>query len=413
MSRSLLIVSGFSISIIGLLYASDIAQGVTLTRNNPSFPPPQRRQKQTGKYFGAKITATVTTTLKPLQTVTPQATLSNNLSIFNTLKQQTYQSGTFTFTLGGKISQDLIVDDYVACAIDVNGCGSGIATTRNPNISITQSAGAAISAFYNPLRPSTIPGGINPLPNSQPLSSLRWIQVVEEKETPPKRPTITKVKVDGLVPQGTVNPLDPFYPFPFPQIGNFDREQPTTQTFIMTDTPQRGGSSDILARWNWTGYLFLARLDAPGQVTLFENGFSWGWDSNATNVRRVTSLPYNVASACGSIECPDTVPYIPPPFECYSGNLSCCSCIPRSYASSPSIVSEGILDVDAFTQLDESILEAIDVSEETHISKDLVGQSPTPVPTPALLPSIVATGIWHGRKWRKRKHTETLEDQAA
>jgi hypothetical protein len=161
-----------------------------------------------------------------------------------------------------------------------------------------------------------------------------------------------------------------------------------------TDSPAR---NDPYNPHTWIGELFLVETMGPksNKEFIIYDGIGWGWGNKLK--RQQNQCPANIA-VTASGDCPTTAamlgPNSPssvnkvPAWRC-PGDASCYGNYNRAFASSELIVSEStlLLDPSATSELD-----------------------PPAVPTPALLPGMIATGIYHGRKWRKRKQRNQEND---
>jgi hypothetical protein len=130
---------------------------------------------------------------------------------------------------------------------------------------------------------------------------------------------------------------------------------------------------------------FFARKGQNNSVTLYD-GVSWGWSNNVT---RKFIKPNNISSSQPSQSSPFS-PLKPP---CPAG-MPIQSCIAFGYDHG------GV----SYAQV------PIEEIANSQLSFDEPAAAPESVPTPALLPGMIATGIYHGRKWRKRKQQNQNND---
>jgi hypothetical protein len=144
----------------------------------------------------------------------------------------------------------------------------------------------------------------------------------------------------------------------------------------------------ITPRYNlpqyFDGEVFLAKPGNSNSVTLYD-GVSWGFK---TSVVRVTPASSNLLSMLPPSQDPSRYP--PPNGRCL-GDASCYGNYVAAFTNYDLIIAESNLSLDAAAQTNTDS-----------------------VPSPALLPGMIATGIYHGRKWRKQKHqNQNSNDLAA
>jgi hypothetical protein len=151
-------------------------------------------------------------------------------------------------------------------------------------------------------------------------------------------------------------------------------------------------TTDITEPHDWTAQLYLAEEYQPNKVRIYD-GIEWGWNSSFTKGTQA-ALPADIPSS-GSPTSPKR-----PSYACGRGwPISCCTPWGLDYSTN-GVVSKGTLSLDPEFQ-DNSIY-------ENNATTD-----PTAVPSPALLPTLATAGIYHGRKWRKRKQAKKDNDIAA
>jgi hypothetical protein len=135
--------------------------------------------------------------------------------------------------------------------------------------------------------------------------------------------------------------------------------------------------------------LFLATQGKGNQVTIYD-GLAWRWDS---------SVKFKPKNALLLSQLPPAPPAPPPLKSCLERHNDAYYCRQFiNYTSIPVLV------------LQENPNFTADPSQQMELASNPAAES---VPTPAMLPSLVATGIYHGRKWRKRKQQNHNSDNAA
>jgi hypothetical protein len=131
--------------------------------------------------------------------------------------------------------------------------------------------------------------------------------------------------------------------------------------------------------------VFLAVQDKGQRITLYD-GVRWGFQSFVTRVPpvypdRLSMLPPS-----------QDLPRNPQPNGRCFGDASCYG---NYYADS---INSDLIIAESNLLSDPNALQT---------------QEAESVPTPALLPGMIATGIYHGRKWRKRKRQNSDSDNIA
>jgi hypothetical protein len=213
-------------------------------------------------------------------------------------------------------------------------------------------------------------------------AGLAWIQIVESTKLDPNNRPIAKSQ-ETFLDNKTRTDGKPYY-----TAGGFLRT--SSSTWLFEDAPQVG---NIYDSFRWTGQLFLAQVieppPLPPEITAktvikIYDGVQWGWESifRPENQNRISSLlPSPLPGASLPSYCSELI---------YDGNGYYCS----ANALEPSVNSD-------FTAAPSQQIELVSNSDAKEI------------PTPAILPSLVATGIYHGRKWRKRKQQNQNCDTTA
>jgi hypothetical protein len=128
--------------------------------------------------------------------------------------------------------------------------------------------------------------------------------------------------------------------------------------------------------------LFFVKQDNNNLVTLYD-GVSWGWRNDVTRVSKVAP------SLLSPLSPSPNPPRSPQPNGRCFGDASCYGNYYAASINSDLIIAESDILSD---------------------SNALQIQEAESVPTPALLPGMIATGIYHGRKWRKRKQRNQNND---
>jgi hypothetical protein len=278
-----------------------------------------------------------------------------------------------------KPNGEFSVKRYEACKT-----GPGICSITTAELN-TVNSGAILPAKQNNTIGSVFI--VEFLPESAGLSSqnLNFVQIVNNTYQPDcskSSASYKRDKVDSGCPPSTPlywsqfnssvfldRPEDPF-PYGGPQ---GEDEYFNAKLFAAKVTPNQNLASNTI-------------------VTLYD-GVSWGWKST---IRRTPSSPPNKLSSAlpPSPDSPRERLF----YDCSRYyTISCCSA--WGYASVDPLL-RGTLSLDPEFQ-DNSIY-------ENNATTD-----PTAVPTPALLPTLATAGIYHGRKWRKRKQAQKDNDIAA
>jgi hypothetical protein len=134
----------------------------------------------------------------------------------------------------------------------------------------------------------------------------------------------------------------------------------------------------------WRAKLFIAQqYEGTKTVEIFD-GIAWGWENKV--LREIT--PPRDLMASLTDPSPPTAPS--KRYTCPSYNSVTSTCYGGWSYNKTNLVGTGTLDFDPASTV--NLPNSAD---------------PEPVPTPAILPSLIATGIYHGKKWRKRKKQQT------
>jgi hypothetical protein len=221
------------------------------------------------------------------------------------------------------------------------------------------------------------PGNINKSKSSYGMQDLNKIDVIEEQKD---------TQYVGAVVSG--NPFakvfSPYYDTIYNNISQIDE---------FFDLPYR--SSEVEKPHEWSAELYLVEEYEPNKVNIYD-GIRWGWSSSFTKDTQA-ALPEDIPSS-GS----PTPPKRPQTICAPGWPITCCIAWGHwgDDYSSNGVINKGTLSLDPEFQ-DNSIYENNAITD------------PTAVPTPALLPTLATAGIYHGRKWRKRKQTRKDNDIAA
>jgi hypothetical protein len=270
------------------------------------------------------------------------------------------------FSLRGNFNSTI----YQPCPLDENACShSNLNELGGPNkpfLSVLRSGrtvGAELALSYTPL--SGEPSG----------SNANYLQILSvsyaSRLTGPYKDNVPAIDVN--YEQGLVTPLFlTSYAIP---AGTFFYDRPETE---LSDRRQ-----------SFKADLFFVEQGSGNKITIYD-GVSWGFENF---VGRVPKPDPNQLTSLPPSQKPSRTARRPP---CPAG-MPIQSCIAFgfdyggvSYAGVP--------------------LEEIAPSE---LSFDEPAAAPESVPTPALLPGMIATGIYHGRKWRKRRQQIDSDNIAA
>jgi hypothetical protein len=286
--------------------------------------------------------------------------------------------------------------------VSYNNIVKGFTPGEDPDVTPNIPSSGYIGGY---LRAEFLPAGTDPQPSS-PTNKLHWIQAISSNHggviygfNPSKNNinygVIDVNKIDVIEEQKDTawiqnpspiygNLFNPYYD------GYYGYGLRLDFPAKFLDLPSRVNS--IEKPNNWTAQLYLAEEYEPNKVRIYD-GIEWGWSSSFTKELQA-ALPADIPSS-GSPTSPKR-----PSYACGRGwPISCCTPWGLDYSTS-GVVSKGTLSLDPEFQ-DNSIY-------ENNATTD-----PTAVPTPALLPTLATAGIYHGRKWRKRKQAQKDNDIAA
>ncbi len=332
-----------------------------------------------------------------------------NKSIWATIptpepNQQNQPSPWKFISAGDKtLSGSLTVVKYKPWAYK-DGTLVGIDLTENPGPTQFIGTGQVGGLF----KAEFLPGINDPQPLSKDDSNnkFHWIQIVSSNTTSEIFVTETRkaentsqygVKEEGRVDVGGEQKDTAYYNHP--RYGNlftpfydtgFDAASRSAGQFA--DVPFRAFEIENKNGHNWSADLYLVQQLEGNQVEIYD-GIRYGWSSSFTKELQA-ALPADIPSS-GSPTSPKR-----PQTICGRGwPPSCCVAWGFDYSTN-GVANKGTLSLDPEFQ-DNSIY-------ENNATTD-----PTAVPSPALLPTLATAGIYHGRKWRKRKQTQKDNDIAA
>ncbi len=293
-----------------------------------------------------------------LYTKLPRLISNTNQDFDQAMRTQFPQGGQYSIAPvktpdGYSLAGNINISEYFGCARgqSCNSSDPAISVIAPPYISI----GAVFVAKYNWVAADK--------PISQLSSNVRFIQRV-----------FSTYSGDGCPLKGSY--IDngcrstPYYPI----IDLNDRSK-------ILDRPRIASLANRAERFNAETYVVqVANDNSSGGFTLYD-GVAWGWDNRLA--RKKSTGDFTSAPILAGAPQPQDNGLCP-------GDASCYGNYPIAVTSSDLIVSDSTL------LLDPSMASK---------SADI-----TAVPTPALLPGMIATGIYHGRKWRKRKQRNQNND---
>jgi hypothetical protein len=150
----------------------------------------------------------------------------------------------------------------------------------------------------------------------------------------------------------------------------------------------KGGENTIL---KFVGDVYIVREIDDHHIVVY-NGVRWGWLNAPLRGASKASVESSLLIAATEAASPLPKKERDVPMSCPPG-MPIQSCIAFGYYS----YEEGLLPESTLTF--DAVAHGSSVSPESEA-----------VPTPALLPGMIATGIYHGRKWRKRKQQNQNND---
>jgi hypothetical protein len=340
------------------------AKASTITGGGPGSPAPYTAPysiyvQKDGKYIDNQYTIKGKVVLHPLKSLQVGRSetyreLLNAFSGFKVVNRNRNPNGEFN------------VKRYEACPIGTELCVMSNAefdaistqVTKRFNTKGLGSIGALLLVDF--ISPSSNSSGQNP----------NFVQIVQTSYSPNCNGDSDVYKVDTFCPTSST-PSTPLYYAGFNSSSFYDRPE----------DPNFYGKEDEEGNYK-DGYfnaeLFAAKVVSNGDntiVTLYD-GISWGWRSE------ISRIPLRSDKSSSALPPSPDPPRTARRRPCPAG-MPIHSCIIFGYDYGGNGYAQVPLTEIAPSQSDPT--------------------NTTPVPTPAILPSLIATGIYHGKKWRKRK----------
>jgi hypothetical protein len=248
---------------------------------------------------------------------------------------------------------ELGIGVYMACDRDGKQCGK------------QYSVGAVFNAYYSA-------NSQDPLSNS---NDIKWIQYVDANYTSndcANAGIYDRELIDNLCKYGAND--KPYYPAAY-------------RSYV-EDAPNIGvvyKNKEVY----FDAHTYLAKETGSKHVRVYD-GVYWGW-KNKNSRKKVEKIALFIG---------DPPPGDPP-------DLPRKSCLERH---NDAYYCGGFVNYASNSVLQENLNFTADPPQQLELTSNPDVES---VPTPAMLPGLVATGVYHGRKWRKRKQQNHNSDNAA
>jgi hypothetical protein len=316
----------------------------------------------------------------------PEKLAPGGTNDFRQLLKDNFVSVGWNFTTGNSLTGTMDLLAYAPCRPGSN-CPAlypdqTVTTISQTIIEQDQSGGSIVAKYTNTTSTPNPFGSYN---------NLRWIQRAKSNYLATACVNQGIFNYDSI-DNSTCGSGNPYYDNVFGPVGP---GQVRGVGNALGDRPRAdAGKSTATTDATETSFFaetYLAEEIGNKNVKIYD-GFSWGWRKKYLG--KFQDVPASPLLA--SLLRPPARPGLGC-LETSNGDVYYCS---RQYAG----------DSSANLAIQENLDFTVDPSQQLEFAPASNVES---VPTPAMLPGLVATGIYHGRKWRKRKQQNQNSDNAA